>query len=110
MKEVDVIERAAEIHWGQYLDTQDVNLQNKELYLQTSETPESLLIEKDRFWKLPEQCRLVAEIILNLPEEMYMSNGKIKKMEVCKATKEKLGWDYLKTTSIMAKLSKCLGD
>lgn len=108
MKEVDVIERAAEIHWGQYLDYHDTILQNKEGYLQIADTPESILIEKDKFWKLPNECRIIAEIILFLPEEMFMSNGRLKKVEFYKIIKKKLGWDRKKTVKITNKLSKCM--
>lgn len=108
MKEVDVIERAAEIHWGQYLEYQDVTLQNKEGYLQITDTPESILIEKDKFWKLPNECKTIAEIILFLPEEMFMSNGKLKKGEFYKIIKKRLGWDRKKTIKITNKLSKCM--
>lgn len=108
MKQVDIIERAAEIHWGQYLDVSNIVLQNNETLLQMVDTPESLLIEKDKFWKMPQECRTVAEIILNLPEEMFTANGKVKKGELLRVMKEKLGWNERKTAKVTKKMTTCL--
>lgn len=108
MKQVDIIERAAEIHWGQYIPINGNESLDREKYLQENDTPESLLIEKDKFWKMPQECKIVAEIILNLPEEMFTANGKVKKGELLKIMKEKLGWDERKTIKVTRKMTTCL--
>jgi hypothetical protein len=102
------IVHGAEVFWGEYLDQSDVNLQNNEPYLQTLDNPETLLIEKDKLWTLPKECKIIAEIILNLPEEMFLINGRVRKESLIKVVNEKLGWNRRKTIAVTGKLSKCL--
>ena len=107
MQQLSIV-HGAEVFWGEYLDQADVNLQNNEPYLQTKDNPESLLIEKDKLWTLPNECKIIAEIILNLPEEMFLTNGRVKKESLFKVVNERLGWNRRKTIAVTSKLSKCL--
>ena len=101
MKETGDIVGACEVFWGEWLDFQDCNLK-------TEVTPETIMMEEDSFRNLPKESRILADIIINLPEEMFLVNGKLKKTFFRKLVKAKTGWNTHKMNMIQSKLESQL--
>jgi hypothetical protein len=55
-------------------------------------TPEVILLEKDRLQRLPKKCKTLLEIIMSLPDEMFMINGKLRKTALRRVINAKTGW------------------
>lgn len=64
--------------------------------LQNPKNPESILIEKDNLSSLSTECLLLAKLILSLPEESFLINGKIKKTRLRNIIKRRTGWSCSK--------------
>lgn len=93
--------KACEIYWGEWVDYEDCNLLERE-------TPETILISKDNLEKLPKECKTLTDIIVNLPEEMYFINGKLKTNLFFKFVELKTGWTKDKIHHVHYKLAQCL--
>lgn len=96
-KEKRDIISAAEIYWGEFLPIDDM-----EIVLE--KTPETILLEKDPLNFLTEECRLLANILLNLPEEMTRLNGSVKIRPLTQFVNKQLGWGGTKLQTIMRRL------
>lgn len=92
---------ACEVYWGEWLPYEDCSLLE-------SSTPETILMEKETIDDLPKECRQLANIILNLPEEMYLVNGKLKRTFLRKFVKAKTGWSLCKVEKVQSKLENIL--
>jgi hypothetical protein len=104
------VEDAAYIFWSYEVDIYDPNIL-QEVSEMHSTNPETLLIEKDNLKNsLSKECRIVAEAILNLPEEMFLVNGKLKKTALKKILKQRLGWSNTKIKRINESLARQLLD
>lgn len=104
------VEDAAYIFWSNTVDIYDVSILQEVSEIH-SINPETLLIEKDNLKNsLTKECRIVAETILNLPEEMFLVNGKLKKTALKKILKQKLGWSNTKINRINESLARQLLD
>jgi hypothetical protein len=94
---------AGTIYFGQWLSIDDVNLE-------AHETPETILLKKDGILSLPKECRLMAEIILSMPEEMFLVNGKIKKEALRRVVRNKTGWSLSRIDGVRKRLGNFLTD
>ena len=102
------IEDAAYIWWSRNTIPYLHCLQDMEYQLQDENTPETILIEKDNIQGLSKECRLMAKAILNLPEEMFMINGKLKKTALRKIIHKETGWSIAKIERVKISLADCL--
>jgi hypothetical protein len=93
--------KACEVFWGEWLSVEDVELVEQE-------TPESILLDKDRIDSLPKECRTLIGIIMNLPEEMYLVNGRLKRTFFRKHVKSVTGWSIEKVDRVQSKLESNL--
>ena len=129
-KERGDLEAAAYVYWGETIpiitqiketnpdkmfDTIEVpmfvNIEEQDSRLQDENTPETLLIDKDTVpMSLSKECLLMAKAIMNLPEEMFLTNGKIKKMKLRKLIKEQTGWSVSKIERVKDNLAQQLID
>ncbi|MFA5396355.1 MAG: hypothetical protein WC346_10145 [Methanogenium sp.] len=117
-KDKDDFVQACEIYWGEWTEVDVYNVLMEETphrninwdmsRLQAEGNPESILMEKDMFNSLPRECRILAEILVNLPEEMFLVNGKVKKTSLRKLVKKQTGWPIEKVDRIQARLGTCL--
>lgn len=89
MRENGDFVKACEVFWGEWVDFETCNIEDPT-------TPETILIDKDIINKLPNECKLMANMILNLPEEMFLVNGKLKRTFFRKFVKSKTGWSMEK--------------
>lgn len=104
------VEAAAYIFWANEVDICDISIL-QEVSEMHSTNPETLLIEKDNLKNsLSKECRIVAETIWNLPEEMFLVNGKLKKTALKKILKQRLGWSNTKIKRINESLARQLLD
>lgn len=78
------------------------------LTLEDPSTPETILIEKDKVQKLPKKCRTLLEIIMGLPDEMFMLNGRVRKTALHRVINEKTGWSKERIVRIEGKLRTSL--
>lgn len=101
MRENGDFVKACEVYWGTWLNYEECDLQEEE-------TPETILMEKEAIWNLPKECRTLAEIIINLPEEMFLVNGRLKKTFFRKFVKSKTGWPVDKVVKVQNKLEHLL--
>jgi hypothetical protein len=88
------IEAAATIHWGDFLPYHDY----QEL-CPITDTPESWLIMKETVQNLSEEGKFLLNFIKDLPDELFLVNGKPKKTEICKILRKNYRWS-LKLISI----------
>jgi hypothetical protein len=80
---VSDLEHAATIYFGVF---------SPEDYLTPEqETPETLLIQKDALQKLSEEAKFLIDILINLPDEMILSTGRVCYKRLSKFLQEK-GW------------------
>jgi hypothetical protein len=93
--------KACEVFWGEWVPYEDC-------VLLTTETPETLLMEKESINSLPKECKLLAELIVNLPEEMFLNNGRLKRTFFRKFVKTKTGWSLDKVAQVQTRLTRCL--
>jgi hypothetical protein len=93
--------KACEIYWGEWTNYEDCVLLERE-------TPETILISKDNLEKLPKECKTLVDIIINLPEEMFCINGKLKTSLFYKFVELKTGWSKDKIHHTHYKLAQCL--
>lgn len=77
LREKGDFEKACEVYWGEWVDVADCDLRERE-------TPESILMSKDTMDNMPSECKTLVEVLLNIPEEMYLVNGKVKKTALFK--------------------------
>jgi hypothetical protein len=70
--------------------------------------PETILLEKDRLQRLPKKCKTLVEILMSLPDEMFMLNGKVKKTALHRIINEKTGWSKERIERIELKLRESL--
>ena len=70
--------------------------------------PETILIEKDTLQKLPKKCRTLVEIVLSLPEAMFMLNGKARKRALRRYVNAKTGWSVERMNRIQNRLRDSL--
>lgn len=101
MKDNQDFEQAATIYFGQWLPIEDV-------VLTEHRNPESLLIEKDKIERLPRECEIVKDILLDLPEEVFFLNGKVSRMKFRKAVQAKTGWDKSRIEKVCLRLRSIL--
>jgi hypothetical protein len=104
------LEDAAYVWWGRNTIPYLHCLQETEYLLHDKHTPETILIEKDSIQKLSKECLLMAKTIMNLPEEMFHINGKLKKMQLRKVLKQKTGWSTTKIEKVKSNLAQQLLD
>lgn len=77
------------------------SLQEEEYRLQSPTNPEKILIKKDSFQKiLSKECLIMANILANLPENMFLVNGKVKKTKFRKIIKKQTGWSLAKVVQV----------
>jgi len=104
------IEDAAYIYWSKEENVYLESLQEMEHCLHTPDNPETILIEKDFTKSLSKECMLMAKTIMNLPEEMFLINGKLKKTQLRKLLKQRTGWSTTKIDKVKASLARQLLD
>lgn len=92
---------AAEVLFADWEDLENVVMVNEE-------TPETLLLEKTFFQNLSKEIRIMAEIIISLPEEMFLVNGRLKKEMLRKVVKEQTGWSETKIERVKERLGERL--
>ena len=98
-KNYDGLVSAAEVLFAEWEDFENVVIAEKE-------TPETLLLEKTFLQNLTKEARIMAEIIVGLPEEMFLENGKIRKGLFRKIVKEQTGWSVSKIERTKERLSE----
>lgn len=104
------IEDAAYVLWGHNVDIENIDIISEISELEKND-PETLLIAKDNLKNsLSKECRIVAETIMNLPEEMFLVNGKLKKTALRKILKKKMGWSNTKISKVNDNLAQQLLD
>lgn len=103
-KEED-IESASMIYWEKLEDVYSISLQMHEQQLQTSDNPETLLIEKDFVNALSKECQFMAKAIISLPEEIFLLNGKARKTKFREIMKVKTGWPVVKIEKVKLSLA-----
>lgn len=107
-KKGDII-AAAYVYWSRET-IPFLHILEDEIPLQEERTPETILMEKDFQKCLSKECLLMAKTIMNLPEEMFLINGKLKKMELRKLIKEQTGWSVAKIDKVKENLAQQLID
>jgi len=100
-KNFDGLISAAEVLFAEWEDFENVVIMEKE-------TPETLLLEKTFLQNLTKEARIMAEIIVGLPEEMFLENGKIRKGFLRRIVKEQTGWSVSKIRRIHTNLGEKL--
>ncbi len=72
--------------------------------LTEKETPESLFIQKEKFKGLSHEAKELANILIELPENFFKLNGKVRKIPLKKACREIKGWSGRETEEIKTEL------
>ncbi len=105
----DRIEDAAMIYWSTTENIYLESLQEKEYLLQSSDNPEILLISKDTQEKmLSDECKIMVNVINDLPEKSFLSSGKVKKTVLFQFVKRKTGWSMTKIEQVRTTLARQL--
>ena len=105
----DRIEDAAMIYWSTTENIYLESLQEKEYLLQSSDNPEILLISKDTQKKmLSDECKIMVNVINDLPEKSFLSSGKVKKTVLFQFVKRKTGWSMTKIEQVRTTLARQL--
>jgi len=92
---------AAEVLFGEWVSIDDCPLVE-------DKTPETFLLQKYAVQDLSEECRIMVDVILSLPEEMFLLNGRIKTVQLSQKTKERTGWSLAKIKMVKTRLEKSL--
>ena len=87
MKDVGDFVAGASVYFGEWVPIEDVEIE-------TSSNPESILLEKESIEELPSECRTLVDILMGIPEEMFMLNGRVKKGYLQSFVKAKTGWSH----------------
>jgi|GEM_PF-4518073 hypothetical protein len=82
------VECAAQIYWGEFFSYED-DIENLQI-----NDPESLVIAKETLEKLSSEAKLLLNLIINLPEEMFWKNGALNKTEIKKILREEFKWQW----------------
>lgn len=102
MRENGDFVKACEVYWGEWIPWDKA--EGASPYLEYPD-PETLFIDKEAIeGDFPSECKTLMNLILNIPEEMYLVNGKIKKTFFRKFVKSKTGWSAEKVERVQAKL------
>ena len=101
MKEKDSIEHAAAVYFGKWVPVEDAGLIDHT-------TPETILLEKDKIRSLPRECEILKNILIDLPEEMFLLNGRVKRSLFNKVVKKKTGWDSDRIKKVSDRLKQSL--
>jgi hypothetical protein len=100
-KNFDGLTSAAEVLFAEWVDFENVVITEKE-------TPETLLLKKTFLQSLTKEARIMAEIIIGLPEEMFLENGKLRKNLLRRIVKEQTGWPVSKIERVKERLGENL--
>jgi hypothetical protein len=76
----ETIEAAADIYFGEFISISPENI-NPERFV-TTNNPETILINKNRFQHLSKEAKNVIAVILNAPDEMFFADGRIRKAKL----------------------------
>jgi hypothetical protein len=101
MKSTDDFVDACIVYFGEQIPVEDAVIPDLR-------TPETILIEKDTILSLSRECEILKEVLLNLPEEMYLSNGRVKRTALKKALKIRTGWTNMRISQVEDKLKTAL--
>ncbi len=96
----DCIESAAEIYFGRF--DEDVN------NLAEQETPESILLHSEFLNGLSEDAKALLQLVRDLPDEAYCSNGKIKICTLRACVRKELHWPFHKIRNTLEDLHNTL--
>jgi len=77
-------EAALEVYYGTYIEPEKANLVS-------TTNPESILIWKDLVEKMSRETRELLFLVNNLPEEMFLQNGKVAKLKLLEVLQIR-GW------------------
>ncbi len=94
----DCLEKAAEVWWGDWIDLSKADLQ-------TSSTPEYLLMQKELLTILSNEAKDLIAIISELPDEMFLSSGRLIWRELNKVLRRK-GWSWKKINLVREELQE----
>ena len=121
MRESGDFVKACEVYWGEWIPCEEIEetLENPKILftgnyqtferLQTTDDPETIFLEKEAIGdNLPTECKTLVGILINIPEEMYLVNGKLKKTFFRKLVRAKTGWSAEKVERVYSKLKTIL--
>jgi len=96
------IESAAFVYFGEFQPIEDISERVLPAY---QETPEDTLIRKETLKELSLEGKELVDIVLSLPAECFLMNGKgVKKGSLYKICREKKGWTKEQTEAIKMEL------
>ena len=97
MKHTGDFVAAGYVYFGQWLNIEDD-------FLPDPSTPETILLEKDKIQSLPRECEILKNILMDLPEELFMISGKAKKTAFRRIIKAKTGWNDSRINKVEERL------
>jgi hypothetical protein len=92
---------AGYVYFGQWLNIEDD-------FLPDPSTPETIFMDKEVIEKLPRECEILKDILLNLPEELFLISGKAKKTAFRRIIKAKTGWNDIRINRVEERLKTSL--
>jgi hypothetical protein len=102
-KDPDDFVNACSVFFGSWIAIEDIDII-------TMDTPETILIQKDKLRTLPRECEILKDIIFNLPEEMFSVNkgGRVKRKSFHKVVRNKTGWSEARIQKVELRLQEIL--
>lgn len=94
----DCFEKAAEVWWGEWVDSDKAGLY-------TSTTPETLMMQKEILAMLSLEAKDFLTIMYDLPDEMFLSTGRVIWRELNKVLRRK-GWSWKKIKLVREELQE----
>lgn len=86
------IVEAAEVYWGTFCAL------DKVIVLHPS-NPEFEFLQKEKIYSLSREAQQALEIIMSLPDEMFLGTGRVKKEELRWLLRQRFHWSW-KTISL----------
>lgn len=92
------MEHAIEIMFGTWLPIEEVEIA-------AEDTPESILLSKSMFEGMSQDCKILASLILNAPDDLFFGNGDLKHIEFRRYCRHKKNWSSRKVKALWKEIT-----
>jgi len=92
------IVEAATIWWSEYVDSDACALVD-------SNNPEKIFLVKEAFNQLSKEAKEVAQVLFELPEEMFTNSGRVIRKNLIHYMKHNFGWSAEKTKIVQNEIA-----
>ena len=73
-------------------------------HLVDESTPENSIMESEKYKALSDEAKYLANIIINMPDEFFLVNGKVTKKVLRQIAKKERGWSARKVDEVRYEL------